>query len=101
MATADTVGWMSIAHEVDGERWPPRLTECVGLLARGAVRECRPESWRALGDPVPPAIDPGRAQQTRSLASRSFVQWRVPPGRQEPRPLHGVWVDGRREWELG
>ena len=49
------------------------------------------------GAPIPSAIDPGRAEQTRPLASRSFVQWRAPPGRQEPRPLHGVWVDGRRD----
>ncbi len=34
-------------------------------------------------------IDPGRAVQTRPMASRSFVQWRAPPGRHEPR-LHGV-----------
>ena len=49
------------------------------------------------GAPIPPAIDPGRAEQTRPMASRSFVQWRAPPGRHGPRPLHGVWVDGRRD----
>jgi hypothetical protein len=31
------------------------------------------------------------------MASRSFVQWRAPPGRHEPRLLHGVWVDGGRD----
>src|SRR4051812_40221314 len=35
------------------------------------------------------------------MASRSFVQWRAPPGRQEPRPLHGVWVDGGRDGSQG
>ena len=29
--------------------------------------------------PIPPAIDPGQAEQPRSRASRSFVQWRAPP----------------------
>src|SRR2546421_8806730 len=42
------------------------------------------------GAPIPPTVDPGRAEQTRPMASRSFVQWRAPPGRHEPRPLHGV-----------
>jgi hypothetical protein len=35
------------------------------------------------------------------MASRSFVQWRAPPGRHEPRPLHGVWVDGGRDGSRG
>jgi hypothetical protein len=35
------------------------------------------------------------------MASRSFVQWRAPPGRHEPRPLHGVWVDGVRDGSWG
>jgi hypothetical protein len=35
------------------------------------------------------------------MTSRSFVQWRAPPGRHGPRPLHGVWVDGRRDGSLG
>ncbi len=35
------------------------------------------------------------------MASRSFVQWRAPPGRHGPRPLHGVWVDGRRDGSWG
>lgn len=35
------------------------------------------------------------------MASRSFVQWRAPPGRHEPRPLHGVWVDGGRDGSWG
>lgn len=35
------------------------------------------------------------------MASRSFVQWRAPPGRHEPRPLHGVWVDGGRDASWG
>jgi hypothetical protein len=59
------------------------------------------EQWRAWGAPIPPAIDPGRAEQTRLMASRSFVQWRAPPGRHEPRPLHGVWADGRRDGSRG
>ncbi len=53
--------------------------------------------WRAWGASIPSTIAPGRAEQTRPLASRSFVQWRAPPGRQEPRPLHSVWADGRRD----
>jgi hypothetical protein len=51
--------------------------------------------------PIPSAIDPGGAEQTRPLAFRSFVQWRAPPGRQEPRPLHSVWADGRRDGSQG
>jgi len=35
------------------------------------------------------------------MASRSFVQWRAPPGRHEPRPLHRVWVDGVRDGSWG
>ncbi|MFC9614504.1 transposase [Streptomyces sp. NPDC056938] len=27
--------------------------------------------------------------------------WRAPPGRHEPRPLHGVWVDGGRDGSWG
>ena len=57
--------------------------------------------WRALWAPIPSTVDPGRAEQTRPVASRSFVQWRAPPGRHEPRPLHGVWVDGRRDGSWG
>jgi hypothetical protein len=57
--------------------------------------------WLVREAPIPPAVDPGRAEQTRHLASRSFVQWRAPPGRQAPRPLHGVWVDGRRDGSAG
>jgi hypothetical protein len=75
-------------------RWWGRRTR---VRAPGGVRE---------GASIPSAIDPGGAEQTRPLASRSFVQWRAPPGRQEPRPLHGVWADGRRvgsrgRWWLG
>lgn len=51
--------------------------------------------------PSRPTADPGRAEQTRPRASRSFVQWRAPPGRPEPRPLHGVWVDGVRDGSWG
>jgi hypothetical protein len=51
----------------------------------------------SVGAPIPSTVDPGRAEQTRPMASRSFVQWRAPPGRHEPRPLHGVWVDGGRD----
>jgi hypothetical protein len=57
--------------------------------------------WRARGAPIPSAVDPGRAEQTRPMASRSFVQWRAPPGHHEPRPLHGVWVDGGRDGSWG
>lgn len=57
--------------------------------------------WRARGASIPSTADPGRAEQTRPRASRSFVQWRAPPGRPEPRPLHGVWVDGRRDGSWG
>lgn len=53
------------------------------------------------GAPIPSAVDPGRAEQTRHRASRSFVQWRAPPGRPAPRLLHGVWVDGRRDGSWG
>jgi len=56
---------------------------------------------RAWGAPIPSTADPGRAEQTRPRASRSFVQWRAPPGRPEPRPLHGVWVDGGRVGSWG
>jgi len=35
------------------------------------------------------------------MASRSFVQWRAPPGRHEPRLLHSVWVDGGRDGSWG
>jgi hypothetical protein len=31
-------------------------------------------SWWMRGAPIPPAIGPGQAEQTRPLASRSFVQ---------------------------
>lgn len=30
--------------------------------------------WRAWGAPIPSTADPGRAEQTRPRASRSFVQ---------------------------
>jgi hypothetical protein len=40
-------------------------------------------------------------ERCRNQSSQSFVQWRAPPGRQEPRPLHGVWVDGRRDGNWG
>lgn len=33
----------------------------------------------AVGTPIPSAVDPGRVEQTRHRASRSFVQWRAPP----------------------
>lgn len=46
-------------------------------------------------------VAPGKAEQTRPMASRSFVQWHAPPGRHEPRPLHGVWVDAGRDGSWG
>lgn len=46
---------------------------------RGAVRECRPELGERRGAPIPTTFDPGRAEQSRPRASRSFVQWRAPP----------------------
>jgi hypothetical protein len=58
-------------------------------------------SWRAWGAPIPSTVDPGRAEQTRPMASRSFVQLGAPPVRHEPRPLHGVWGDGRRDGSWG
>ncbi|MFF9393491.1 UTRA domain-containing protein [Streptomyces griseoluteus] len=61
---------------------------------RGPVVAC-------AGAPIPSTADPGRAEQTRHLASRPFVQWRAPPGRQAPRLLHGVWVDGGRDGSWG
>lgn len=55
--------------------------------------------------PIPSTVDPGKAEQTWPLVSRSFVQWRAPPGHQGPCPLHCVWVDGGRDgswgWMLG
>ncbi|GHI07258.1 hypothetical protein Scel_55790 [Streptomyces cellostaticus] len=67
----------------------------------GAPFPAAGSSWRAWGAPIPYTVDPGRAEQTRPMASRSFVQWRAPPGRHEPRPLHGVWVDGVRDGSWG
>lgn len=61
------------------------------------MSECRSRWSVAVGTPIPSAVDPGKAEQTRHRASRSFVQWRAPPGRPAPRLLHGVWVDGRRD----
>lgn len=37
------------------------------------------ESWRASWAPIPTTFAPGRAEQSRPRASRSFVQWRAPP----------------------
>jgi hypothetical protein len=51
--------------------------------------------------PIPSTIDLGRAEQTRPRASRSFVQWRAPPGRHEPRPLHRRVGRRRTGRELG
>ncbi|CAM5363763.1 GTP 3',8-cyclase [Streptomyces microflavus] len=48
-------------------------------MGRGAVRECRPERGERRGAPIPTTFDPGRAEQSRPRASRSFVQWRAPP----------------------
>ncbi|WP_245389716.1 HAD hydrolase-like protein [Streptomyces sp. PvR006] len=69
----------------------------------GRGRRSRPRAHRGErgGAPIPSTIDPGRAEQTRPMPSRSFVQWRAPPGRHEPRPLHGVWVDGGRDGSWG
>lgn len=37
-------------------------------------------AWRASWvAPIPTTFDPGRAEQSRPRASRSFVQWRAPP----------------------
>ena len=90
------------------DRRAPTLKACLrrgrsGSEMAGAPSASAGRMWRARGAPIPPAVDPGRAEQTWPLASRSFVQWRAPPGRQEPRPLHGVWVDGRRDgsWVVG
>jgi hypothetical protein len=66
----------------------------------GAVADCG-SVGAARGAPIPSTVDPGKAEQTRPRASRSFVQWRAPPGRPEPRPLHGVWVDGGRDGSWG
>lgn len=44
--------------------------------------------------PIPHTVGRGGAEQTRPMASRAFVQWRAPPGRHEPRRLHGVWRRG-------
>jgi hypothetical protein len=45
----------------------------------GAPFASAADSWRALWAPIPSAFDPGRAEQSRPRASRSFVQWRAPP----------------------
>jgi hypothetical protein len=66
----------------------------------GAVPDCG-SIVVSVGAPIPSAVALGRAEQTRPRASRSFVQWRAPPGRPEPRPLHGVWVDGGRDGSWG
>lgn len=44
------------------------------------------------GSSHPTTDEPGRAEQRRPVAANSFVQWRAPPGRNEPRPLQGVWA---------
>ncbi len=64
---------------------------------------CQPSAGTELSsiNRDPDTVDPGRAEQTRPMASRSFVQWRAPPGRHEPGPLHGVWVDGGRDGSRG
>lgn len=73
----------------------------AGTGWEGAPFPAAGTSWRALGAPIPSTIDPGRAEQTRPMASRSFVQWRAPPGRHEPRPLHRRVGRRRTGWELG
>jgi hypothetical protein len=86
----------------------PRTRACLRRGRSGSEMQAAPFAsagrvGRERGAPIPSTVDPGRAEQTRPLASRSFVQWRAPPGRQGPRPLHGVWVDGRRDgsWRYG
>ncbi len=68
---------------------------------RGPSSGCGLLVVRGGGGSHPVCRRPRQAEQTRGLASRSFVQWRAPPGRQAPRPLH-VRV-GRRQtgWERG
>lgn len=96
----------SYGPEPRPERTQPRRERASGGGAqaprwRGHRSRVPADSGVRGGAPIPPAVDPGRAEQTRPMASRSFVQWRAPPGRHEPRPLHGVWVDGGRDgsWE--
>ena len=53
--------------------------------------------WLRWGLIIPPAIDPGRAQQTRPRRSRSFVRWALHLDRRGlARSLAG-WADGRRD----
>jgi hypothetical protein len=73
----------------------------AGTGMEGAPSPTAGPQWRARGAPIPSTVDPGKAEQTRPMASRSFVQWRAPPGRHGPRPLHGVWVDGGRDGSWG
>lgn len=73
----------------------------AGTGGKGAPSPSAGASWCVWGAPIPSTADPGRAEQTRHRASRSFVQWRAPPGRPAPRPLHGVWVDGGRDGSWG
>ncbi|TQJ92608.1 hypothetical protein FBY22_3491 [Streptomyces sp. SLBN-31] len=75
--------------------------ESAGTGMEGAPSPPAGRSGVARGAPIPYAVDPGKAEQTRPMASRSFVQWRAPPGRHEPRPLYGVWVDGVRDRSWG
>jgi hypothetical protein len=62
----------------------------------GAVRGCGPEV-ACVGCFHPDHHRPRQSRADEALESRSSVQWRAPPGRQEPRPLHGAWVEGGRE----
>ncbi|MET8767674.1 recombinase family protein [Streptomyces sp. NPDC004658] len=43
---------------------------------------------------------PGSASGPSARGGRS-KGWRAPPGRHEPRPLHGVWVEGGRDGSWG
>lgn len=107
-------------HRPDGRHDLERGYPCRGCTAEASRRvQAMPPAgdrpapgWRGAPSPtagtlgracapIPTTADPGRAEQTRPRASRSFVQWRAPPGRPEPRPLHGVWVDGGRDGSWG
>lgn len=67
----------------------------------GTIADCGPVGVRA-GAPIPSTADPGRAEQTRPRGVKVVrTVARSTFDAPEPRPLHGVWVDGGRDGSWG
>ncbi len=85
----------------DGDRREPDRSSSSGCMTTKVLSEPVPSRGHivaSMGAPIPSTDTPGKAEQTRPVASWSFVQQGAPPGRHEPGslPRRASPADGMR-----